>query len=880
MSIDLIGPDGTPWELDNEDPKALDEALRQGFKRPVAPQEKSTLEELGSGLAAGVQGAVEGVTGGALGATLGLAAAKDKYGFSDPIARQGLKTARTLKEENPITSGVGELAGAVVSPINAVAPLVEGQRAGTVVGRIGQKALGNAAVGSLYGAGQAVSDAALGDQQLNAEKILASGGLGAVLGGVGGGIFGAVEEGASGILPKVSKLVGGGNSTLEDFANDRWLKASGGIQNEIKKIPLAERPAVADALRSHLVEPGKTLPKSLDEALASIEGEQSTAAQKVISESGITDAGGLSPTQNQEDALASIARAHEAHGKRMGAVMDTADELGASPVYSDIAARIRNFERGLNPAERDIADGPLKDIKRYISKMAAGDQSFGKLNDLKSTLQKDINWISDGSVKAGLKKQIVGVLRDEIDTQLGPQVGGDLAEEWLAAKKEFGALSRAEDALGRKTSTGMDAIRALAENSETASPTMPRLSALEHASKLVRRGVDRELGNRWLSASDYLTGIGTGVATGGPLGALSGLATSVAHKFMREKGAAVIAQLADKLAASPALATTAQSFAKSIPLLAPKMGGFGETLVRAAAVSPANALATHMVMAQADPSYSSTAQLAGLQPEEPAQHNAALGRASELATVAAALKSHDDALSRHIGLMLSGNKEMPSQHVMSSQDFGTKRLRSDDAVEKRAAEIRKLAANPSEIVDRVANNAGRFSDIASGISGALTDRAHAAVQYLAQSISEPPKAGPLAPNWKMTEAEAFDFTQRLEIVQSPMSALRHAAAGTLTPVQAEAFQAVLPTVARQIADEAIQRAMTRDVPYTSRLMVSMLTGIDLDGTLNPESIFANQVAIKQEKSQPGKPADSGSDKLTLASRTALPSQRREMETEA
>jgi hypothetical protein len=311
------------------------------------------------------------------------------------------------------------------------------------------------------------------------------------------------------------------------------------------------------------------------------------------------------------------------------------------------------------------------------------------------------------------------------------------------------------------------------------------------------------------------------------------------------------------------------------------MGVYGEQLIRAWALGPTNALATHMVMAQADPHYAAAAEGAGLTPEEPAQHEASLGKAADLATIAGALKAHDDSLNHHIDRMLSGKKDMPASSVMSSQDFGTKRLRSSEPHEKRAEEIRQLAGNPSELVERVTKNTGRFTDVASGISGALADRAHAAVSYLASTIQQPPKGGPLAPDWKMTEAESFDFEQRLDAVQNPMSVLKHAAAGTLTPVQAEAFQAVFPTLARQVADQAISRAMDKgDVPYSSRFMVAMLTGVDLDGTFSPEAIFRNQVAIRATGRGPqlASRSESGS-KLSLAQRTAMPGQRREMESE-
>lgn len=883
MSIDLVSPDGKPWVLDNEDPKALDEALRQGFTRPVAPKEESDIESVGNAAGTAVYSAANALTAGGLGAVIGLAARPNRHGYSDQAALDTAKFVKEQTEAHPIAAGVGELAGTVASPINAIAPLIEGPRAITAVGRIGQKVAGGAAVGSLYGAGQAINEAALGDSDVTADKLIAHVGLGALLGAAGGGFGGAIEEGVSGFVPKITKSLSGSDEALQEFANDRWLKAAGGIQSDIKKIPVAEHADVADAIRTHLAGDG-VLPKSLDEAMESLHGERGKVAQDVIRESGITDAGGLAPEQSQEEALASLSKGHEAHGQRMGKVLDAADAAGASPEYSRIAQRYSDFEQGLNPAERDLVSKPLSDARRYIVDLASGDpkqQTFRALNDLKSTLQKDINWVADGTAKSGLKKQLTGVLRDEIDTQLAPQIGEGLSKEWLGAKDEFAALSRAEDALGRKTSTGMDAIRALAKNADEAPPSLNRLSALEHASNLLKHGQERALGNRWLSASDYLTGIGAGVMNGGPLGAIAGLGTSIAHKFMREKGAAVIAKLADKLAKTPALNSVAESFAKSIPALAPKLGPYGEALLRSLAVSPTEALATHMVLAKSDPTYAGNAQLAGLTPEDPAAHVASITKAHGLTEVATAAKRTDEAIGRHIDAVFRGDRK-PTPASTGSQDFGAKRMRQDSVAghNTRADEVRQLAGNPQALLDRISKNLQQLGTFAPGVSSALAARANTAVQYLAQAAAVPAKGGVLAHDWDVPDADRFAFAQTYGVVENPMSVLDYCASGTCTESQIETLKAVYPKLYEQISRAALNKLTdsTSRVPYSARLMINLLTDVDPDGSMSPDSIARNQNAIvasaKKSEAQ-GSPSGKKSD-LSMASRTALPSQQREM----
>lgn len=64
--------------------------------------------------------------------------------------------------------------------------------AGKIVQSAVPMAAGSAVEGAVYSAGNVLSEASLGDPQLNAEKALAQVGMGAALGGGIGGLVGAV----------------------------------------------------------------------------------------------------------------------------------------------------------------------------------------------------------------------------------------------------------------------------------------------------------------------------------------------------------------------------------------------------------------------------------------------------------------------------------------------------------------------------------------------------------------------------------------------------------------------------------------------------------------------------------------------------------------
>lgn len=882
--VRISAPDGTSGTIPEEE---VDSALSQGYRLPLGDDasfaEKATDTLAGAAdVAASVgTGAIEGLTGGLAGmavGALGDQTTKDIYkGFG---------------ERSPIAHGAGQVLGMVTSPIGEVGKALEGSvKATTTLGRIGATALGAGVENAIFGAGADLSEQMLGDANLNGQKLIAAAGLGGLLGAAGGGLGAAIGEGVSAGVRKIGEAFP--KKGLEDFAETRWLKAGGAIQSDLKRIPPEDRAAVADVIRQHMSPGDKLLPKNLDDAMVSMQAEREGLATTVAGELGVGDMGGLAPKMGQDEALEAVARGLEANGKKSAEVLAKAEAMGAAPEYNRVFSRLDDFESGLNPAERDLVVGDLKKYRGYIEELATrpGPTSgksgggFSALNDLKSTLQKDTNWTADGAAKFGLKRQLAGILRDEIDTQLAPQIGSGLSKEFLDAKAAYGLLSKAEKALGRKTSTGADAIAAMVENAGLKSPAAARLSALEHASRLAQHGIDRATGNRWLSPSDYLTGLGGIAMAGNPLTAL---ASSVGHKILREKGSAVIASLADRIARSPGLSVIAKSLAQkaTAPALMPER--YGGILANAFAQSDAMGLATHTAMAQLDPAYQEAATLAGIPQVDPLDPTVTMGRAQQLAAIQTAVAQIDASIDRHISRVIAGGKAPPSNDgALGHQDFGGRRMRrtGDAAFERRVEEVRELAGNPEAIAERLSQNTGGLGETAPGMVAAQAQSIARAAKYLANLDSEPAARPPLAQKWAYSQDDRHRFLEALGVIEQPLSVLEHAAAGTLTGGHVRALRAAYPELADSIAARVAERLTEGPkVPYAQRAQLATLAGVDVDGTLSPAVLMANQDTIRKTRMGSQKPSErtgggpatgKGLDKLSVAKRMAPPGQHKE-----
>lgn len=198
-------------------------ALRQGFKAPSDADlaEESKREKYGQGLGtelrAGAEGAARGLTFGLSDYAL-QALGADKEGLAERKARNPLSAmgGETLGVGAGLlaSGGLGGALGAGVRGASAAGELA-GQGVARGLGALGlggaeglagralaagaEKGIAGATEGALYGAGQGISETALGDPTDAAQTILAHAGMGAILGGGLGaatGVLGGVGKAA------------------------------------------------------------------------------------------------------------------------------------------------------------------------------------------------------------------------------------------------------------------------------------------------------------------------------------------------------------------------------------------------------------------------------------------------------------------------------------------------------------------------------------------------------------------------------------------------------------------------------------------------------------------------------------------------------------
>ena len=222
VKMPVIAPDGEVGNIPSENAQ---KAFLQGFKY-------QTREDSAARAQAGIEAARAQAFGESTSTAVAAGALRGAtFGLSDVAMRAigGEETAAGLqatRELQPIASTIGEVGGAVagmalpVSPVGAVAKLGEkGARAvagterigalaakgtaGEIAAEIMAKGAGSAIEGAFYGAGELLSEAALGDPNLTAQNAAVVFGGNVLLGGALGGL---VPGAATGVVKLKDKL--------------------------------------------------------------------------------------------------------------------------------------------------------------------------------------------------------------------------------------------------------------------------------------------------------------------------------------------------------------------------------------------------------------------------------------------------------------------------------------------------------------------------------------------------------------------------------------------------------------------------------------------------------------------------------------------------
>lgn len=179
-----------------------------------------------------------------------------------------------------------------------------------------------------------------------------------------------------------------------------------------------------------------------------------------------------------------------------------------------------------------------------------------------------------------------------------------------------------------------------------------------------------------------------------------------------------------------------------------------------------------------------------------------------------------------------------------------------EQLKKLSAHISEYNNNPAyaaQVTGQVANSLAQTG--APGIADAYTMKNALVAKYLSDNIPKPSQIStPFKKvNWKPSDSEVALFERKVQAINNPLSILDDLNKGTLRRESVEAVKTIYPKLFSQIQNKITDHLMKNptQVPYSSRLKLSMLMELPLGDELLPQNIqYLQDNFIQQNETSP------------------------------
>lgn len=211
------------------------------------------------------------------------------------------------------------------------------------------------------------------------------------------------------------------------------------------------------------------------------------------------------------------------------------------------------------------------------------------------------------------------------------------------------------------------------------------------------------------------------------------------------------------------------------------------------------------------------------------------------------------------GLAISrGNKMIEKAtkalFIPGSEVLAPKALLSDKQRDKLDEHLKDLSKDPSKLFAVGGKSAYYMPDHA----GAMGETAGRVVEYLNSLRPQQQKLGPLDPELKPSKPEMAKYHRALEIAEQPLVVMGAVKEGTITQQDVMHLKAMYPALYDKMAmgiHNEISNHVEKgnDIPYKTRLGMSLFLGEPLDSTMTQGAIMNTQLAISANPMQQQQP---------------------------
>jgi len=198
---------------------------------------------------------------------------------------------------------------------------------------------------------------------------------------------------------------------------------------------------------------------------------------------------------------------------------------------------------------------------------------------------------------------------------------------------------------------------------------------------------------------------------------------------------------------------------------------------------------------------------------------------------------------------------------VNSVSFGEpKRRRAERSVAtaylERLDELAEMVATPEAAGQRLTDALLPIEDVAPNLAAAIAGKTARAMRFLYERAPRPPPSvtDSLVPRyWRPAAPDIARWERYLQAVEDPMSSLDHLRSGTLSREEVETLREVYPWIYGAISEnlhESLAELRT-ELPHRERLQLSTFFGVPVDETMTPDFLRLAQATHVSEQTPQG-----------------------------
>lgn len=875
-------------QLQQFDPNAYLQGKQTGAASELQDQYGTIPEQL----AAGVEGAARGASFG----TSDLAeSALSKY-LPDSIGAEFSPEAiRKRREANPITEFAGNALGSLV-PGSAILKGAKALGAGAVAA--------NAALGGAFGAGNAITEAALGDQDTNAGKILAHVGMGAALGGglgllgksigalpafmrgikskVTGGAEGAAQGGVGALegeagqaaQPIVDVPITGKKATsLEELNQQVENYRKYGGNDDLFALPVKqEATEAAQRLQNSMEVPisdyqldslngqdernaykvALEVPGEVGTTLRKVTGTQKKILDNVLDNTIKDIAPGYTPTDNAlqagERAADAFTDVIEKNREQLGPAIKAIKEMPAAqqdhlPGVLDYLTNPETSPRA-NPKIANMFDTTGDSIQlkpKWESNMGITSGTFKRVRDMVQGLKKEPeNFESLFDVRKALGDKIEATSTDET------------AKEITSAKAAM--MDYIQDSVQKinPDQAVRDTFAQYARNEEAAKLIESKFGAMIGTNNFrsLAKGKAEEGILRKIFADSATTQAAKGILPKETFQQLLADHLAILKNDVTDKGVMSANKLYSKIAKGTSKYALDEAFLdqpekyQKLKDLMTVMRTFTDDIP----INPSGTAKTILGALKASIEHPTSTLHNALEFGKDFLKDKAMtaeinAKMAGIADQNSKIKTMQTILNKVTGEMTSGAKAIFKSDSLRGGAIGAAVHLSDMAYDKITKRIGDLSSNPDLMMNHMADNTQDLHQAAPQTSQSMSTAMVQAVGFLQSKIPQAKNSFPLSPPFKPTKQQINQFSKYYAAVNNPLEALKQVNAGTLNNETMEALQAVHPQLLSEMRQKVIENMnleKAKNLDYSKKLSLAKFLGQPLDASMTPQAIQSNQ----------------------------------------